>query len=212
VLIVREDTLIKGTVSNCSQADVFGRIEGEIAAGKLVVHKGGSFSGQAKLDNAEIHGVLQGEAVIKNLIKIMSSGDVSGNVQYGRMALENGGSLAAEVRNVPPRVSGDLEISVEQGRAARVTLEDLTAIDPDDKPENLTFSISNARNGFVYLFGTTPEPIARFTQADIEAGRVLFMHKGADTSPAGFDVVVADKSGASSGAAQSVRVSVRAQR
>jgi hypothetical protein len=48
-----------------------------------------------------------------------------------------------------------------------------------------------------------------FTQADLEAGRITFTHDGTNTSVAGFDVVVADHTGATSGAPQSVTVTVR---
>ncbi|MES0403790.1 MAG: cadherin-like domain-containing protein, partial [Hyphomicrobium sp.] len=51
--------------------------------------------------------------------------------------------------------------------------------------------------------------VATFTQADLERGSVLFLHDGTDTPDASFDVVVADKAGATSGAAQTVKVAVR---
>jgi len=45
--------------------------------------------------------------------------------------------------------------------------------------------------------------------ADVEAGRVAFMHDGRSTDLAGFDIVVADRSGGTSGAPQAVKVAVR---
>lgn len=212
VLVINQDTFFKGSIGNCSQIDIYGFVEGELQAGTLVIHPGGTFLGKAKLDAAEVRGRMQGDAVVKNLFKIASTGDVTGNVQYGRLALENGGNLSAEVRNIPPRVTGDFELAVDKGRAARITLEDISAVDPDDDAADLKFSVSNTRNGFIILFGKSDTPVTEFTQADLAAGRVLFKHKGTDTTPAGFDIVVMDKSGATSGAAQSVKVSVRGAR
>ena len=44
---------------------------------------------------------------------------------------------------------------------------------------------------------------------DLERGSVMFLHDGTETLSASFDVVVADKAGATSGAAQTVKVAVR---
>ena len=91
----------------------------------------------------------------------------------------------------------------------RITPQDLTAYDPDDTAQNLTFTISNARNGFITLAGGRT-PVSRFTQADLTSGKVSFTHDGTNTQAASFDVVVADRSGATSGAAQTVKVHVGA--
>src|SRR2546430_5780486 len=49
--------------------------------------------------------------------------------------------------------------------------------------------------------------VAKFTQADLQGGKVLFVQDGTPAKVASFDVVVADRSGGTSGAAQSVKVS-----
>jgi cytoskeletal protein CcmA (bactofilin family) len=209
VLVVREGTIIKGEIRNCRQMEVYGYVEGDVAADAVLIHKNGRCYGTVKTDSAEVHGDLQGTVVVKHLINIHASGSVSGNVQYGKLALAAGGSLSAEVRNVPPAVGGDLELTVGKGRTVPITLEDLHAVDPDDEAKDLTFTVSNGRNGFVALAGAPTRPATKFTQADLEGGRVLFAHDGTNTNVASFDIVVADKSGATSGAAQTVKVSVR---
>ena len=210
MLVVKEDTVIRGVgeMRNCRQLEVFGYMEGDVAAKSVLVHKSGRLFGKVKSDNAEIHGTLQGEVVVKHLIDIRSSGNVSGNIKYGKLALEVGGNLSAEMRNVPPVLGGDLNLEVAKGRSVPITLQDLNALDPDDHSKDLKFTISNARNGFVALSSAPKKSVTAFTQADLEAGRVAFMHDGRSTNPAGFDIVVADRSGASSGA-QAVKVAVR---
>lgn len=209
VLVVREDTIIQGEIRRCHQIEIYGYVEGQLAADNLLVHEGGQCYGIVQTDTAEIHGMVQGDVFVKNLINIRSSGSVSGNVQYGQLAMEPGGNLSADVRNVPPTLSGDLDLEVDRGRSVRITRQDLNAIDPDDKAGDLTFTVSRPTNGFVSLAGSPARPVTRFTQADLQNGGVLFMHDGTNTQAASFDVVVADRSGATAGAGQTVKVAVR---
>jgi cytoskeletal protein CcmA (bactofilin family) len=207
--IIQEDTIIKGKIRNCRQMEIHGYVEGELAAESVLIHQGGTFYGTLKTDKADVAGSVQGEIFVKNLISIRSSGSVNGNVRYGQLAMEMGADLSAELRNVPPKLSGDLDISVKRGKSVVITTEDVTAIDPDDTPDHLTYTISNPTNGFVALASNAGFPIYNFTQADIEAGRVLFAHDGGNSTTASFEIVVADDSGATSGRAQTVHVHVR---
>jgi cytoskeletal protein CcmA (bactofilin family) len=207
--IIQEDTVIKGKIRNCRQMEIRGYFEGELAAEEVNVHKGGTFYGTLKSDRADVAGSVQGEVFVKNLISIRASGSVNGQVRYGQLAMEMGADLTAELRNVPPRLAGDLDITVKRGKTVVVTTEDITAIDPDDTPDNLTYTVSNAINGFVALLPEKNTAVENFTQADIEAGRVVFAHNGASGASANFDIMVADDSGATSGRAQTVTVHVK---
>ena len=144
VLVITEDTVIRGVreLRNCRQLEVFGYLEGDVAAKSVLVHKNGRLFGKVKSDTAEIHGTVQGEVVVKHLIDIRSSGNVSGNIQYGKLALEVGGNLTAEMRNVPPSMGGDLNLEVSKGRSVPITLQDLNALDPDDDAKDLKFTVS----------------------------------------------------------------------
>ncbi len=209
VLVISEDTYLKGDVRNGGRIEVFGYIEGTVTGDQLVVKPGGRCYGTATVDSADVHGDLQGQIFVKQLITIRGSGSVSGDVQYGRLAMEMGGNLSAEVRNVPPTISGDLDLAVGKGQSVRITLQDLSALDPDNEAHELTFTVSRPRNGFVTLTSNPGRPVETFTQADLERGNVLFSHDGTNGGQASFDVVVVDAAGASSGAAQTVNVSVR---
>lgn len=211
MLIVTEDTVIRGVreLRNCRQLEVFGYLEGDVAAKSVLVHPNGRLFGKLKSDNAEIHGTLQGDVVVKHLIDIRSSGNVSGNIQYGKLALEVGGNLTAEVKNVPPTLAGDFQLEVGKGGSVPITLQDLNALDPDDKATDLRFAVSNARNGYLVLASAPRRAVNTFTQADLEAGQVAFVHNGRGTEQASFDIVVSDRSGATSGAPQTVKVIVR---
>lgn len=209
VLVIGEDAILKGEIKNCREIEIFGYVEGKLDAGRVVVHPQGRLYGTIKAESADVHGEMQGDVRVRQLISIRNTGSVAGNVKYGRLAMEEGAELAATVRNVPPSVAGDLDISVSRGRSVRITTADITAIDPDDHAATLTFSVSNAANGYI-AFATSPSsPIATFTQADLEQGNVLFAHDGSSSETAKFDIIVADKAGATSGAAQTVNVAVR---
>ncbi len=208
-VVIQEDTVIKGKIRNCRQMEIRGYLEGDLAAEEVLVHQGGTFFGTMKSDRADVAGSVQGEVFVKNLISIRSSGSVNGNVRYGQLAMEMGADLSAELRNVPPRLEGDLDISVKRGKSVVITTEDITAVDPDDTPDHLTYTVSNRMGGYVALTSDKGTAVEHFTQADIEAGRVLFVHDGSAGSKASFDVSVSDDSGGSSGRAQTVSVHVR---
>ncbi|MFP3920629.1 MAG: cadherin-like domain-containing protein [Dichotomicrobium sp.] len=207
--VIQEDTVIKGEISNCEYIEVYGYVEGELAASRVLVQDGGKVFGTLRAGDAEVQGVLQGEVFVDRLIKIGSTGNVNGDVQYGQIAMDLGGELSAKLRNVPPEIKGDLELSVKKGKAVRITLVDLNAVDPDDHAKDLKFSVSNARGGFIAHAKAPTTPIDTFTQADLESGSVAFVHDGASTDKAGFDVQVQDAKGASSGTPKSVNVLVQ---
>jgi cytoskeletal protein CcmA (bactofilin family) len=208
VTLIREDMIIKGSVRRCRQLEVEGYIEGEVEAGSILVQPTGRLFGTVRADSIEVKGTVQGDVVIKHLCHIRSTGKVAGSVRYGELAMDSGGDLTASVRNVPPTLGGDFELAVDKGRAVRITTRDLTAHDPDDVPEHLIYTISNARHGFVSLAGAN-RPVENFTQADIMSDRVLFVHDGSAEREAAFDVVVADQQGATSGSARRVTIAVR---
>jgi cytoskeletal protein CcmA (bactofilin family) len=209
VLILGEDAILKGEVKGAERVEVWGYVEGGVTASEVVVAEGGKLYGALNADTAEINGTMQGEARVLQLIRISSTGHAIGKIKYGRLAIEEGGELTAHVRNIPPAIGGDLDLSVARGRTVRITTADLTALDPDDRPENLTFHISNAAGGFVALAAAPAQGVASFSQSDLEGGGVLFAHDGSSGDRAVFDVTVTDLSGASSGRPQTVNVAVR---
>jgi cytoskeletal protein CcmA (bactofilin family) len=200
--------IIKGSVRRCRQLEVEGYIEGEVEAGSLIVHPAGRVFGTVRADSIDVMGNVQGDIAIKQLCHIGATGKVAGSVTYGELAMDSGGELSATVRNVPPTLGGDFELAVDKGRTVRITTRDLTAHDPDDVPEHLIYTISNARHGFVAL-GGADKPVLNFTQADLIKDRVFFVHDGSNNLEAAFDVVVADRQGATSGGARRVTIAVR---
>lgn len=209
VLIIGEDTVLKGEVKSGQRVEIWGYVEGGVTAAEVVIQEGGKLFGNVHAETAEVHGTMQGDVRVQQLIRIRSTGHAVGKIKYGRLAMEEGGELTAHVRNIPPTLGGDLDLTVSKGRVVRITTADLNALDPDDRPENLTFHISNAFGGHVGLSDNSAEPVATFSQANLENGLVYFVHDGSDEPKAHFDVEVTDVSGASSGRPQTVNVAVR---
>ena len=209
VLVVSADTIIKGGIRNGRQVEIYGYVEGEVASEALLIHSTGRLYGTIHADSAEVHGDLQGEVYVKNLISIGSSGSVTGKIRYGQLAIAHGGNLSAEVKNIPPTLAGDFQLEVARGQSVAITLNDLNAIDPDDAAKDLVFTVAHPIRGFVSFKAAPASPVTRFTQADLQDGNVLFQHDGSPAAKASFDVRVTDHTGATSGAPQIVNVDVR---
>jgi len=206
--IIDENTTVTGILSGTGILEVRGTIEGETNTDQLVVQKGGRIIGRTEATSAQINGTLQGEANIEKLISIGETGEVSGKVTYGAVALAAGGELDASMHNVPPTLTGDRTLSVSRGKPVLVTERDLNAFDPDDAPTDIIFRISSASNGFVALADAPTRPVNTFTQADLLARKVAFTHDGSDGASAGFAVQATDRQGATSGAPARITVNV----
>jgi cytoskeletal protein CcmA (bactofilin family) len=206
--VIGPDLFIKGEVRNGDHVLVLGLIDGSISAEHVVVRQGGRVHGTLIATTAEIEGEVQGHVLVRQLIRISSTGSVRGDVRYGRISVQDGGELSADVRNVPPAIAGDLNLAVKRGQSVRITTEDLTAIDPDSPASSLVFAVAQARDGFVAHAATPTDPVQRFTQTELQNNDVIFVHDGSVGRSASFDVVVTDQAGASSGQPQTVHVAV----
>lgn len=209
VLVIGADAVLTGDVKGAQRVEIYGIVDGGIAAGDVTVRQGGTLNGWVKSDTSTVEGVLKGDVRVQQLITIRATGSVEGNVKYGRLAMDEGAELTASVRNVPPSIGGDLDLTVTRGRTVKITSADLSAIDPDDAPDALTFKVSNVNGGMVTQSGAPGLAVETFTQADLLAGRVYFAHDGSSADRAHFEVIVSDDDGATSGAAQTVNVAVK---
>lgn len=211
-LLLSPATAIVGDVRNCRRLDLYGSIDGEVVADDVVVHRGGRLSGRLRAGTAVIHGAVEGDIEIRNLVTISATGVVTGDLRYGRMSLEPGGELVAKVKNMPPELAGDFEISVVRGQHVVLTRADLYAIDPDNTAAELKFSVSGLKGGHIAEVGTLATSITTFTQHDVDNGRIAFVHDGSSDRRGSFDAVVTDAAGATSGKPRTIAVSVNASR
>jgi VCBS repeat-containing protein len=110
--------------------------------------------------------------------------------------------------NSAPQIGGDKALGVLNGSFVVITTADLAENDPDDSGSALTWTASNVTGGFLALASAPTIPVVTFSNADLEAGNVRFVHDGTPGHAASFDVVLADDDGATSGAPQTVSVTV----
>ena len=206
--VIGPDLFIKGDVRNGDEVVVLGYIEGSLSANHVIVRKGGRIHGAMVATSAEIEGEVQGDILVRQMIRIGATGSVRGEVHYGRLTMETGAELSADMRNVPPAIAGDLNLTVKRGQLVPITPEDLTAIDPDSPAQSLVFTVSRPLNGFVARASASSDAVEWFSQAELQASSIVFVHDGSTSRAASFDVIVTDDAGATSGAAQTVHVAV----
>ena len=208
--IISTQMVIDGEVeARNGLVEVYGMVNGSLDVGTLVIHEGGKIIGKVRAREIIAKGLMQGEITVTGLLDIGPTGSVTGNVLYGALAMQEGGELSADVRNIPPTLAGDLKMTVTKGKAVRLTTNDLTAIDPDDEAKDLKFAVSAMTNGFVVSLDQPKTALKSFTQEQLEKGKIVFVHDGKDAPSASFAVSVTDAAGASSGPAKTVQVEVR---
>jgi len=97
-LVVGPDIKMKGVeVNDCDTLQVEGRIEATLDARVLEITEKGVFSGTVAVDNAEIHGRLEGELTVRKQLVVHGTGRVTGKIRYARIKVEEGAELAGEI-------------------------------------------------------------------------------------------------------------------
>lgn len=97
-LIVGPDIRMKGVeVTDCDTLVVEGRIEATLDARVLQIAEKGVFSGIVAVDNAEIHGRLEGELTVRKQLVVHATGRLSGKIRYARIKVEEGAELSGEI-------------------------------------------------------------------------------------------------------------------
>jgi cytoskeletal protein CcmA (bactofilin family) len=205
---ISRETVFRGRIKGARIIVIDGYVEGNVSAGRIVVQQGGQLFGQVVAGELEVHGTVQGDIRSRGLVSIGATGVVSGDVQYGAIQLAPGGDLSASMRNIPPRLTGDFEMTVNRGRYSILTPDDLQAVDPDNTAEGLTFSVVESRAGHIALRSQPVQPVERFSQADLDEGKIVFQHDGTAGGQAQFKVSVMDASGASAAEPATVTVAV----
>ena len=111
-LVVGPDIKMKGVeVNDCDTLQVEGRIEATLDARVLEIAEKGVFSGTVAVDNAVIHGRLEGELTVRKQLVVHATGRVSGKIRYARIKVEEGAELSGEIsvldkNPAPPKRTG----------------------------------------------------------------------------------------------------------
>ena len=97
VLIIGEGATINGTIKENNEISIQGIVEGDITCKDLMVGKSGTLKGKINTDNLSVEGNIEGELIVKGLLKLMSSATVSGKISYGSLQIHEGGKLMGEI-------------------------------------------------------------------------------------------------------------------
>ena len=106
----------------------------------------------------------------------------------------------AAVDDVPGLVA-NTGATVVQGLSDPITVSELQVTDPDNSPAQLIYTVTTSPvNGRLELTTAPGVAITSFTQADINAGRLVFVHNGAVSTNDSFIFTVNDGVGGMIGA------------
>ncbi|KUK41484.1 MAG: Uncharacterized protein XD69_0474 [Clostridia bacterium 62_21] len=100
--LIAHDVRFKGALHGKGSLRVDGDLEGEIDMdGDVVIGEGGKVNATVKSKNLTVAGSLKGKAVVHNRLQISATGRVEGDVQAGRLAVEEGGILLGQCSACP---------------------------------------------------------------------------------------------------------------
>ena len=89
--LIGPGTKIIGNIETTESIRIDGEIEGNIASkGRVVVGAKGKVTGEINCLNAEIEGVLQGKAEVKELLSLKATSKLYGDIQTNKLTIEPG--------------------------------------------------------------------------------------------------------------------------
>ncbi|XP_034541053.1 chondroitin sulfate proteoglycan 4, partial [Notolabrus celidotus] len=94
------------------------------------------------------------------------------------------------VNDEPPKLTRNTGLEVLAGEEADITSSMLNTDDADTSAEELVYHVESPINGMVALKEAPEDSIDNFTQAHVNKGEVIFIHKGEESG--GFSFTVTD--------------------
>jgi cytoskeletal protein CcmA (bactofilin family) len=100
-LIVGPGIHLKGVeIKDCDTLIVEGHVEASMDSRAIDIAAAGSYTGNANIDVAEIHGRFSGEITVRHCLTIRATGKVSGKIRYQKLVIEEGGELAGDIQTL----------------------------------------------------------------------------------------------------------------
>jgi cytoskeletal protein CcmA (bactofilin family) len=99
VVVIGKGTKISGQIYDCAKLEIEGMVEGNIVADALVIREGGVVKGDVKAAHAEVHGVFQGKLTVEDLLDVRATGQVEGELSYGKLAVAMGGYMSGTINS-----------------------------------------------------------------------------------------------------------------
>jgi cytoskeletal protein CcmA (bactofilin family) len=110
-LIVGRETSFSGDVTACDRLIVEGGIEANLQdCQNMMIAATGVFRGNGSTENADVHGRVEGDLVVRKRLLIRASGHVSGTITYGEIEIEAGGKISGAIQaHERPKRAGPLK-------------------------------------------------------------------------------------------------------
>lgn len=96
--VIGADVVITGNISAKVDLHVDGRVEGDIACASLVQGEASSIHGAIKAESARLAGTVNGSVDARDLV-ITASANVTGDVSYETITIEQGGHVDGQFRH-----------------------------------------------------------------------------------------------------------------
>lgn len=130
-LIVGPNIKLKGVeIEDCDTLVVEGYVEASMDSRVIEISETGVYKGTVEIDTAIVKGRFEGELTARERLIVHTTGDVSGKIRYGRLAIDEGG-----------RVHGDLDELQANAKNANNTDK------PDKKDDKNTSGDANRYDG-----------------------------------------------------------------
>ena len=97
-LTVGREINLSGEITSCDRLVVEGEVRSELErCQSLEISRGGAFRGKAKIANAEIAGLFEGDLNVEGCLILRATGRIIGTIRYREIEIERGGKLAGTV-------------------------------------------------------------------------------------------------------------------
>ena len=98
-LVVGAGVSVSGSISSCDRLIAEGFVDATLDdCQHLIVAKTGAFRGNVSTDNADVHGRVEGDLVVRKRLMVRSTGQVSGTITYLEIEIERGGKIAGQLK------------------------------------------------------------------------------------------------------------------
>ena len=101
-LIVGPNIKLKGVeIEDCDTLVVEGYVEASMDSRVIEISETGVYKGTVEIDTAIVRGHSEGELTARERLIVHTTGDVSGKIRYGRLAIDEGGRVHGDLDELP---------------------------------------------------------------------------------------------------------------
>lgn len=90
-------------IEDCDTLVVEGYVEASMDSRVIEIAESGVYKGKVEIDIAIVRGRFEGELTARERLVVDESGDVSGKIRYGRLAIEEGGRVHGDLDEINPK-------------------------------------------------------------------------------------------------------------